>query len=191
MQSSTGVVFRAIVMLACLVAIPLIAMFGRSLPELFTPVRNGGQRPSLPLAHNPTNGPSQFEPTVATQLQSGPVPFGVTTRPSTPSVVAVGYNGPAAPAERPRTTAGDVAARGTTDRFTLVDGRLRELGATHCLLESWGDAGLLYRFRCEVALGENPGLTRHFEATDPHASQAMAEVLQQVETWRTGPRISQ
>jgi len=34
MQSSTAVAARAIVMLACLVSIPLLAVFGRSLPEL-------------------------------------------------------------------------------------------------------------------------------------------------------------
>lgn len=34
MQSSAGMVFRAIVMLACLVAVPLAALFGSSLPDL-------------------------------------------------------------------------------------------------------------------------------------------------------------
>jgi hypothetical protein len=34
MQSSTGMFFRAVVMLACLIAVPLAALFGTKLPEL-------------------------------------------------------------------------------------------------------------------------------------------------------------
>ena len=35
MQSSTTVAFRAVVMLFCLIAIPVAALFGTSLPDLF------------------------------------------------------------------------------------------------------------------------------------------------------------
>jgi hypothetical protein len=41
MQSPTGVVFRTLVMLACLVAIPMAALFGSSLPRMLTAVLEG------------------------------------------------------------------------------------------------------------------------------------------------------
>jgi len=44
MQSSTAVLVRALVMLACLIAIPLAAMFGKSLPDLFKAVLGGRSR---------------------------------------------------------------------------------------------------------------------------------------------------
>jgi hypothetical protein len=41
MQSPTGVLFRTLVMLACLVAIPLVALFGSSLPKTITTLLEG------------------------------------------------------------------------------------------------------------------------------------------------------
>jgi len=72
------------------------------------------------------------------------------------------------------------------DRFTLMQSRLKELGATYTLLESWGSKGDLYRFYCKLAIGGNVNYTRYFEATDPDSFSAMAKVLQQVEAWRAG-----
>jgi hypothetical protein len=79
-------------------------------------------------------------------------------------------------------------AQGTDapDRFTYVLDRLRELGAVYYLLETWGSEGLRFRFHCKMAIGGNPSYTRHFEATDRDAMQAMGKVLAEVETWRAG-----
>jgi len=74
-----------------------------------------------------------------------------------------------------------------TDRFTYVLGRLRELGAVYYLLETWGSEGQRFRFHCKMAIGGNPGYTRHFEATDPEPMQAIARVLSEVEAWRAAP----
>jgi hypothetical protein len=74
-----------------------------------------------------------------------------------------------------------------TDRFTYLLGRLRELGAVYYLLETWGSEGQRFRFRCMMAIGGNPGYTRHFEATDPEPMQAIARVLSEVEAWRAAP----
>ena len=79
-------------------------------------------------------------------------------------------------------------ARSTVDQFTYIQARLRELGATYYLLESWGSREQLYRFYCKVAVGGNPNYTHYFEATDSDPLQAMAQVLRQVEGWRAGPR---
>jgi hypothetical protein len=75
---------------------------------------------------------------------------------------------------------------GPSDRFTYVLDRLRELGATYYLLETWGNEGQRFRFHCKMAIGGNPSYTRHFEATDREALQAMARVLADVEGWRAG-----
>ena len=71
------------------------------------------------------------------------------------------------------------------ERFTAMERRLRENGATYYLLETWGNDGELYRFHCKMAIGNNPNYTRHFEATDRDALKAMAQVLERVEAWRS------
>jgi hypothetical protein len=62
--------------------------------------------------------------------------------------------------------------------------RIRQLGATYYLLETWGDRGQLYRFYCKMAVGGNPDYSRYFEATDADALAAMDKVLREVEDWR-------
>jgi hypothetical protein len=73
------------------------------------------------------------------------------------------------------------------DRFTYCFDRLRELGAVYYLLETWGSEGQRFRFHCKMAIGGNPGYTRHFEATDAEPMQAIARVLSEVEAWRAAP----
>jgi hypothetical protein len=71
------------------------------------------------------------------------------------------------------------------DRLNYVLDRLRELGAVYYLLETWGNDGQRFRFHCKMALDGNPAYTRHFEAIDRDAIQAIAKVLAEAETWRT------
>jgi hypothetical protein len=71
------------------------------------------------------------------------------------------------------------------DWFSDAQLRLRELGATYYLLESWGRRGELYRFHCKVAIAGNPDYTRHFECTDAEPARAMQTVLREVEIWRS------
>jgi hypothetical protein len=78
------------------------------------------------------------------------------------------------------------AAPEKPDRFSEMERKLRESGATYYLLETWGNDGQLYRFHCRMAVGDNPNYTRHFEATDRDALTAMAQVLERVEAWRAG-----
>jgi hypothetical protein len=70
--------------------------------------------------------------------------------------------------------------------FKQVQQRLRELGATYYLLETWGDQNDAYRFYCRMAVGGNRHVTKQFNwvASDPLA--AMSNVLQQVEDWQKG-----
>jgi hypothetical protein len=91
------------------------------------------------------------------------------------------------PAGESRSAAvGHEASGEQCDRFTLMERKLREYGASYYLLETWGNDGDLYRFHCKMAVGANPSYTRHFEATDRDALRAMAQVLEKVEAWRAG-----
>ena len=80
--------------------------------------------------------------------------------------------------------AADNASAG--ESLPRIERRLRELGATYSLLESWGNQGQLYRFYCKMGIGGNSNYTRYFEATDADPLRAMNIVLQQVEAWRAG-----
>ncbi len=77
-----------------------------------------------------------------------------------------------------------LAAAPMEGRFAAIQDRLRKLGATYYLLESWGSRDYLYRFYCKVAVGGNPDYTHFFEATHSDPLEAMDEVLRQVEAWR-------
>jgi hypothetical protein len=68
--------------------------------------------------------------------------------------------------------------------FQQVLDRLRDLGAVHYMLETWGNNAQRFRFHCEMALSNNPNYLRHFEAIDRDALQAMTQVLAEVEAWR-------
>jgi hypothetical protein len=71
------------------------------------------------------------------------------------------------------------------DRFAGVQHRLRQLGATYSLLESWGAQSELYRFHCRVAVGGSTNFTRSFEASAADPVEAMAKVAQQIEQWQS------
>ncbi len=71
------------------------------------------------------------------------------------------------------------------DRFTIMERRLRELGATYYLLERWNESEY-FRFHCKMAIANDATHTRQFEATDADPMRAMARVVEQIEAWRTG-----
>lgn len=236
MQSSTAVVFRALVMLACLVAIPLAAVVGKSLPEMVRGLVDGRWPWNSASAYGSLGEAPRFEPAAAPEPSGavsaeqtrpgwqGPQPARATSPaggvagPLNSSVIAVGHEipvgsapGPVVPAwaaeqispvgldgvrqaaEPSQPPGGDAnplpngratQAGLTGDQFTRVQDRLRQLGTTYSLLESWGNREQLYRFYCKVAVGGNANYTHYFEATNPDPLRAMAEVLGQVEAWR-------
>ena len=247
MQSSTAVVFRALVMLGCLVAIPLAAVVGKSLPEMVRGLIDGqwpghsasayGSLDEAPPfeAARPADSPPAVargqigsdwqeipgqqtrrwpsgadrltsSPVIAASLQSkvGPVgPFGAVSQsgpngavplatravPAHAGLAAVGPDRPRTSVPQPGTAVEPAARdRPTVDRFAFIQDRLRQLGSTYSLLESWGNSEQLYRFYCRVAVGGNPNYTHYFEATDSDSLEAMARVLGKVEAWRAGRR---
>jgi hypothetical protein len=73
--------------------------------------------------------------------------------------------------------------------FTQIQDRLKQLGATYYLLETWGNQQQLYRFYCKMSVGGNTNYTHCFEHISSDPMQAMSEVLKQVENWRSGGAI--
>lgn len=74
----------------------------------------------------------------------------------------------------------------SVDQFSTIQLRLRELGATYYLLESWGTNATRYRFHCRMAVAGDDRHFRQFEAMASDPLAAMTEVLRQVEQWRFG-----
>jgi len=84
-----------------------------------------------------------------------------------------------------RDNAAPVAAGTNDEKFRRAEMRLRELGATHYMLETWGPDNNRYRFVCKMAIGGNAEVNRYFQAIDENPWQAMETVLRQVEDWRS------
>jgi hypothetical protein len=266
MESSTVLAFRIFVMLACLIVVPMAAIFGSAFPDVVKsvlvdrlvawgtgkspettkPASDSGFGEITPGSHSAQVGANNWEAPrwgaqspAAINWQSPPanparadvVPAGAAVvnpsmgnqsasfaAPTDPMRVAPGaypvgrgtseppyrkeavenapgaqqFNQPARPSATPQNEgAGMAASRGAQsleqpERFTAMERKLREHGATYYLLETWGNEGELYRFHCKMAIGNNPNYTRHFEATDRDALRAMAQVLERVEAWRAG-----
>lgn len=91
---------------------------------------------------------------------------------------ATAYSAPATP-PRSETTSSQ-----PTDAFARGERRLRELGASHYRLETWGERGELFRCTANVKLPSGRRAMRHFEATAPSPSQAIEQLLAKVEAWR-------
>ncbi len=215
MQSSAVVTLRALVMLVCLVVVPLAAIFGSSLPQAFNSLVQGRGLPSLAgMARAPDDARSRggdapifaSSPEPAVRDEPGPPPRRIDDTGSLWAPGAVmpaadrsateaapsaemarsapsgglsspspGHAGPAAPRD-PRTSGVD---------FQQIERRLRGLGATYYLLETWGNAGQMYRFHCKVSVPSDASQTQHFDATHSDPLQAMHKVLEQVEQYRT------
>jgi len=254
-ESSTATSFRAVVMLACLVVIPAVAIFGRELPQwvqsrlpwlahdqdtsadgsiagdqasvLPTDPRFAGQNPpqsqpgatpgqrgampggiqyprsSLPVPGSATqrlpdlagagraaaNPPGRVPPVGSATSLPLARPGRENNAPTPDRVVPAGYVAPIGGALPPRETVNPLASHGpasgrSTDRFSEVGQRLRQLGATYVLLETLGNDMQTYRFLCMMALGGDPSCTRLFEATSSSPLQAMDRVLAEVEAWK-------
>lgn len=84
---------------------------------------------------------------------------------------------PASPSRPPADASRD-------ERFRWAEMRLRDLGATHYMLETWGPDNRQYRFGCKMGLPGSTIATQYFEAIKDDPWQAMESVLQQVEQWQ-------
>ena len=209
MQSSVAVAGRALIMLACVVGIPALALSGASWSDMLKKLQDFRWPMILDLASasSTTSGSAsgdeapRFTPSTATGTLArvvgpcSPANDGSGCVGSDAGVGrhSAGYQEPvgiAADSTASRATGGDENARAasisTADPFRYIQDRLRQLGATYYLLESWGNQQQMYRFYCKMAVGGSAAYTRCFEATNSNPLQAMRQVLQQVETQHTG-----
>jgi hypothetical protein len=231
MESSVGLVFRTLVMLACLAVVPLVAMYGKFVPDFAQAVMEAYKvRTQAKAAANPQaasddappfagapirahgsatqpqghRGPSVAAPAPWTDSGQAARPLSEFRQPTDPGAPdqSAGFkqasfnaplggspsgNAPAAPSNLPASAPGENQSDCTT-QFRRMEQRLRELGATYYLLETWGSSGDRYRFFCKMALAGNAGNNRNriFQATAADPLRAMRDVLDQVEQWHSG-----
>ena len=206
MQSSSVVTFRALIMLSCLVAVPLAAVFGTSLPDVvgallagrwpggsdspegetgdgprFEPVMPGEMASIVPPRRMPTATDGNALPLAASSpvaREGSDVPIAAIS-----GVVPAGYETPVFTGAAFNTAAQTPVAAVPlpVDRFTYVQDRLKQLGATYYLLEMFEGREEQYRFHCCIPVGGNSSYTRKYEALDPSPLGAMVKVLRQVE----------
>jgi hypothetical protein len=205
-QSSVVVMFRAFVMLVCLIAIPLAALLGPSLPEVIKAAKEG-RWPDLTKAIGMASSsePARDE---APRFVPAPPPAAIPVEPAatagnlspqTPvpsGVVPASYESPTGPGngigESPEVVfPQDVADSAklpvpSADALVQAQEKLRKLGATYYVLEYWGKEQNQFRFHCRMAVGGNPNYTRPFQAIENDPLQAIAKVVQEVEAWRAG-----
>jgi hypothetical protein len=215
-QSSVTVAFRALIMLAFVIAIPVIAFSGSSAPDnarklldkywpvvvsavttakanilAEAPSYNAKVQNAIPATGQAGSG----VPAVPGQLAAGnqaillPVQAsavnGVGSVPLASNVVPADY-------QSTIDSRGNIAnpavnsAQFSTNPFTAIQDRLRQLGATYFLLETWGNQRQYFRFYCQMAVGGNASYTHYFEATNLDPLAAMSDVLRQIEVWRSG-----
>jgi hypothetical protein len=209
MQSSAMMAVRAMTLLICLAAVPLLAIFGKSLPAVvksFLHSYTNSARP--PHTSADRTDPPVFRPGLLASkpehdLQTGtPAVDGAKSKnvgvlPAQPLVpIDTAVHRPdsstAALISRNAQTSTVSSAGQTPSKagfppgyFQEAELRLRQLGATYYLLETLdADAGQ-YRFFCKVALGPNQDDTLAFFATDRDPLAAMQQVVRQIEGWRT------
>jgi hypothetical protein len=213
-QSSASIAFRALVMLAFVIGIPLAAFNGSSLPEgakkllekawptiaSAISTKTSNRLPAAPpydaKSQNPLAMPSQTLGGVSNppgQLvaynqpsflpQRAPGDNGERLSPQASDVVPADYQSEVEPCIN-----GNGYNKGQTEAnpFMAMQDRLRQLGATYYLLETWGNQRQFYRFYCQMAVGGNSSYTHYFEATNANPLAAMADVLRQVEAWHGG-----
>jgi hypothetical protein len=202
MQSSAAVAGRALIMLACVVGIPALALSGTSWSDMLKKLQEFHWPALLELASGSASAPAASSgeaprfvtpgPSVSAIVSSTPqrvVPSDAALRqplaPVQSAVVPAGYQEVAAVTPPVVGTANaNAAAAPASDPFDSIQKRLKQLGATYYLLESWGTQQQMYRFYCKMAVGGSADYTRYFEATSADPLQAMVQVLREVEAWR-------
>jgi hypothetical protein len=235
-MESFGLLFRALVMLACLALVPFLCLYGKRLPDFAQAVMEaykshthadspansqpaaGGEAPPFagaarsdapatltnrglkarPLDRRPGDkarvaSQASFNVPVDGPKASGASEHGIGGTTSTTSGAANGSPDAQSSGQSPDVAVGaskdpSNSSDGCTVQFRRMEQRLRDLGATYYLLETWGTNGDRYRFFCKMSLAGNADYNRNriFQATAADPMQAMQDVLSQVEQWRAG-----
>ncbi len=185
MQSSSAVAVRAIVMLACVIGIPAWAMSGASWSDIVKKFQDFHWPAMLPPTSASTAATAGEAPRFTPNRSTGGPLAGEAAAAGQPGRPNAGFR----PHPDDASSGNLVLDPGLPVAATELRGvqeRLRELGATYYLLESWGSDQRLFRFYCKVAVGGNADYTHWFEAIHADPLQAMQQVLRRVEAWRGG-----
>ncbi len=209
-MSSIMVFCRAMVMLACLLAIPLAALFYGDLPEGFRRAVSRGRSfladrladdvgvsesaPPLPSISIEAS-PSKLErlPDVARPAAAEPVEFSRESPPSTvvepepwspPPTSDTAWSGESVAVKQARFEEQATPKLPPFDSAADVAEQLQTLGAVDYMLERWGNDSLLYRFHCKMPIAGSTHVCRHFEAFDASPTVAVAEVVLAVKAWQ-------
>jgi len=213
-QSSATIAFRALVMLAFIIGIPLVAFNGSSLPDRAKKMlekvwpavasaistKNSDTAPEAPPYDAKSQNPLALPGQTAIGMSNPPAQLTANNRPNlicqqASSEGSGRFSQPASnvvPADYQTAVEPNINNKGCnsgqTDAnpFMSMQDRLRRLGASYYLLETWGNQRQFYRFYCQMAVGVNSSYTRYFEAINANPLEAMADVLRQVEDWRGG-----
>jgi hypothetical protein len=210
MQSSAMMAVRAVTLLVCLAAVPLLAIFGKNLPAAVKSLVQSYTNPAkTPPSSTERTDPPVFRPGLlasksdhATQPVASPADAGRTAndgilpvQPLVPitaamhrrdsassSVTAGNSQTPAVPSASTSETS---AAGFPPDYFRDAELRIRQLGATYYRLETLEPDAGQYRFFCKVPLGPKADETLAFFATNRDPLAAIEQVVRQIEGWRT------
>ena len=212
-QSSATIAFRALVMLAFIIGIPLVAFNGSSLPDrakkLLEKVwpaiasaistKTSSTLPEAPPYDVKSQNPLALPGQTPIGMSNPPGQLAANNQPNLLTQQALGgssarFGQPASnivPADYQTAVEPNINNKGYngqtgTNPFMSMQDRLRRLGASYYLLETWGNQRQFFRFYCQMAVGGNSSFTRYFEAINANPLEAMADVLRQVEAWRGG-----
>ena len=167
--------FRSLILCACMVVVPLLAMFSHRVPPQVAAVVR--QRLWEPVVAWAGWSRSPFPSPTRPAAEAAPAPAGQPVV-ATPAVVPVAAPPPALPAMP--TPAQAVAAGGRR----AVEDRLLRLGARsiECGPLRPGDATIVAS--CRVAVDPAGELQRVFQATADEPTAALERLLGDVEAWR-------
>jgi hypothetical protein len=184
MHSSAAVAVRALLMLACVVAIPAFAIWGCSWSELVKKFQKFELPAVLNLASASTPAASDETPRTTPPKLSNPSSANIATE--TPARLAETMPSEKSTAEAARADENPQAP----EEVRQIETKLRRFGATYYVLEAWGSEQQLYRFYCKMAVDGHTDYTHCFESIESNPIQAMLHVLKQIETWREEEGLS-
>jgi hypothetical protein len=184
---------RTTIMVVSMVALPAAAVMGVKWPAILRSDRAWTDEKSSTAATVPDRATTApiGRPQVSLEPSDYPVAQAenIVVRPEADrTIFPAGGENPSVSTvtEVVRTAAEESLEVQTNEEFTRIQQRLRGLGATHYMLETWGPTGEAYRSQCRMAAGHDAHYSRHFEATDVEPLRAMRTVLEDVESWKSG-----
>jgi hypothetical protein len=163
---------RSFLLFACMIVVPLLAMFSHKIPPDF---RQAARRHLWePAQRALTGGETAAEPAAVATMPT----VAISETPVSPAPTQpFPEPGPAAPAPMP-------AAAGEPANLHEIEGRLAALGgfAVECApVTADGD---LHRCSCRVSADPSGQLQRVFQSSGRDPAAAMQQLLEQVEVWK-------